>query len=296
LEDFQVHVLDAFCPHMGADLGQGVVEGNSLVCPFHSWSWGPDGVCDSIPYAKTIPKKACIKSWPVMEKNGLLYVWYDHEGNPPIPEQEVPELEEYYSDDWSNWHMSELRIHTNSRELIDNMADVAHFSPVHNSPAILFKNIVEGHTYTQIMEGDPELMENASYMRSVATYFGPGIMTTHMSSESDGLVKNARLLVSHVPVDHETFDLRFGLIVEKFNDFSQDINDFIMQRYVNGTTEGFMADVEIWHNKTQVDNPVLCDGDGPVHKLRQWYDQFYMDIADVPEKFKEKKEYEVNIK
>ena len=45
-EDGQVHILDAFCPHMGADMSLGCVKGNSLVCPFHAWSWGPDGVCD----------------------------------------------------------------------------------------------------------------------------------------------------------------------------------------------------------------------------------------------------------
>ena len=38
----------------------------------------------------------------------------------------------------------------------------------------------------------------------------------------------------------------------------------------------------IWHSKTRVDNPLLCDGDGPVYQLRKWYDQFYTDIADVP--------------
>jgi 3-ketosteroid 9alpha-monooxygenase subunit A len=31
-------VLDAHCPHMGADLGYGGrVEGDDIVCPFHAW-------------------------------------------------------------------------------------------------------------------------------------------------------------------------------------------------------------------------------------------------------------------
>jgi len=34
-EDGQVHVLDSYCPHMGADLSHGQVRGNSVVCPFH---------------------------------------------------------------------------------------------------------------------------------------------------------------------------------------------------------------------------------------------------------------------
>ncbi len=53
-DDGEVHVLDSYCPHMGADLSKGCVSGNSLRCPFHDWSWGSDGVCDDIPYADKI--------------------------------------------------------------------------------------------------------------------------------------------------------------------------------------------------------------------------------------------------
>ena len=42
--DNEVHILDAYCPHMGGDLCGGEVKGNSVVCPFHKWSWGSDGV------------------------------------------------------------------------------------------------------------------------------------------------------------------------------------------------------------------------------------------------------------
>jgi 3-ketosteroid 9alpha-monooxygenase subunit A len=38
---------------------------------------------------------------------------------------------------------------------------------------------------------------------------------------------------------------------------------------------------------------LLCDGDGPLHKLREWYDQFYVDRNKVPKKLEERKEYTV---
>ena len=42
-----------------------------------------------------------------------------------------------------------------------------------------------------------------------------------------------------------------------------------------------MQDVHIWLNKAPVQNPLLCEEDGPVYQLRRWYEQFYVDQADV---------------
>ena len=50
---------------------------------------------------------------------------------------------------------------------------------------------------------------------------------------------------------------------------------------------GFLQDVEIWRNKTRIDNPLLCEEDGPVYQLRRWYEQFYVDIEDVTEEMVE---------
>mgnify|MGYP000962664852 FL=1 len=49
--------------------------------------------------------------------------------------------------------------------------------------------------------------------------------------------------------------------------------------------------MEIWDNKVRVGNPVLCDGDGPIHMLRKWYSQFYMNVADIPEDLVKHKEH-----
>lgn len=294
--DVKVHILDAYCPHMGADMALGTVRGNHLVCPFHKWEWGADGICKKIPYANNIPDRARIKSWPTLEKNGLLYVWHDPEGNPPIGEQMIPDMPEYYSDDWTDWHMNNIRVHNNNRELIDNMADMGHFGPIHGANPKLFKNIVEGHTYTQVMEGSPDALDVAESMSSVATYHGPAVMMTEMSVIlQGGLDLQSRLLVAHVPVNDNCFDLKFGLIFKRFTELPRDLSDYIIHKHVQSTTQGFMDDVAIWHNKIRVDNPVLCEGDGPIHKLRQWYQQFYLNIDEVGDKWRERREYVTRI-
>ncbi|MGA7402733.1 MAG: Rieske (2Fe-2S) protein [Candidatus Sulfotelmatobacter sp.] len=31
--------MDNTCPHRGGPLGQGMIEGNKVVCPWHGWAW-----------------------------------------------------------------------------------------------------------------------------------------------------------------------------------------------------------------------------------------------------------------
>ncbi|MNF09405.1 3-ketosteroid-9-alpha-monooxygenase oxygenase subunit [compost metagenome] len=42
-----------------------------------------------------------------------------------------------------------------------------------------------------------------------------------------------------------------------------------------------------------MDNPLLCDGDGPVYQLRKWYEQFYIDVAELPANVGERKDFTV---
>ena len=58
--------------------------------------------------------------------------------------------------------------------------------------------------------------------------------------------------------------------------------------------DGFLQDVEIWKHKSKVENPLLCEEDGPVYQLRRWYEQFYVDVADVTDKMTQRFEFEVD--
>lgn len=35
----ELSALDNVCPHRGGPLGQGWIEGNAVVCPWHSWTF-----------------------------------------------------------------------------------------------------------------------------------------------------------------------------------------------------------------------------------------------------------------
>ena len=282
-DDGEVHILDAYCPHMGGDLSDGKVCGNSVVCPFHLWSWGADGVCDDIPYAKKIPEKAVIKSWPSLEKNGLFFVWQDCEGNAPIPEQEPSKMEDWYSGEWTDWEMAAIPIGSQGRELVDNMADMAHFGPIHYSTVKSFRNEMEGHKFVQYMVGGHEILveDGQGLITSVATYEGPAYMTTTMTGTMDGHPMKVHLLVSHVATDKENFVINFGVMMKKDPQASEEENKAMVESYTEKNIESFHQDVAIWNNKCIIDNPLMCDGDGPVHLVRKWYSQFMTDVDEI---------------
>ena len=284
-EDGEVHILDAYCPHMGGDLCGGEVKGNSILCPFHLWSWGADGVCDDIPYAKRVPDKAVVKSWPVLEKNGLVFVWQDPEGNDPIPAQEPERLEDWYSEDWTDWEMEAIPIQSLGRELVDNMADMAHFGPIHYSTVKSFKNTMQGHKFVQYMVGGHEILTegDAGLITSVATYEGPAYMTTTMTGVMDGHPMKVHLLVSHIPTNMNEFTINFGVMMRKDPKASKAQNKAMVEEYMEKNIESFHQDVAVWNNKCIIDNPLLCDGDGPIHLVRKWYSQFMTDISAVQE-------------
>lgn len=57
-ENNEAHAFDAYCPHLGANLGiGGKVKGDCIECPFHEWMFrATDGECVSIPYTTSSSK------------------------------------------------------------------------------------------------------------------------------------------------------------------------------------------------------------------------------------------------
>lgn len=298
----KINILDAYCRHLGGDLSQGEVKGDEIACPFHDWRWGGDGRCKQIPYARRVPPLARTRAWTTLQQDGMLFVWHDPEGRPPTDEVAIPRIEGAESDEWTDWHWYTTIVDNNCREIIDNVVDMAHFFYVHGSLPTYFKNVFEGHIATQYFKsearedfGAPEGQPKLYGSTSVASYYGPSFMIDDLTYHYENGDQQTVLLNCHYPIDSNSFVLMYGIIGKKSPHLPEEaaiqaaiaLGDYIKL--------GFEQDVEIWRHKARIDNPLLCEEDGPVYQLRRWYNQFYVDVADIEPEMVDRFEYELDI-
>ncbi|MEU1953557.1 Rieske 2Fe-2S domain-containing protein [Nocardia rhamnosiphila] len=304
-DDGKLNVLNAFCPHMGGNLAHGTVKGNDIACPFHDWRWRGDGKCAAIPYARRVPPLARTKAWPTLEISGQLFVWNDPQGGKPPAELTIPEIPTYGDPGWTDWVWNSIVVEgSHCREIVDNVVDMAHFFYVHYGMPTYFRNVFEGHTATQIMRSRPRadavgVSTSTNYStesQSDATYYGPSYMIDKLWS--GGMAgagePNIYLINCHYPITSTSFRLQYGVMVEKPTGMDDAAAEQVAAAVAKGVAIGFEQDVEIWKNKSRIDNPLLCEEDGPVYQLRRWYEQFYVDVEDIKPEMVNRFEFEID--
>ncbi len=190
---------------------------------------------------------------------------------------------------------------SNCREIIDNVVDMAHFYYIHYAFPTYFKNVFEGEIATQYLNttGRPDIGMASQYggdtlLRSEAAYYGPSYMVNPLWNSYSGYEVESVLINCHYPISPDSFVLQWGVTVKKPTGVSDEMADKLAGKFTEGISEGFLQDVAIWKNKTKIENPLLCEEDGPVYQLRRWYEQFYVDKADVTEKMTQRFEFEVD--
>ena len=87
-----------------------------------------------------------------------------------------------------------------------------------------------------------------------------------------GIVETT-VVVSGTPIDEERVHHRLSFMVKKLA--SEEATEGVGRAFVNEISRQFDEDMPIWENKTFLERPVLCDGDGPIGAMRRWGRQFY---------------------
>ena len=129
----QVVAFDGRCAHKRMPLKDGKLLADGTVeCAYHGFCYADTGECVRIPsqLEGAIPARARLKSYPVVEQDGLVWLWPGDADR--IGTARPPRSPEISSSEWESIGSQPIPVRANYRLLIENLLDVTHFYPLHD--------------------------------------------------------------------------------------------------------------------------------------------------------------------
>ena len=125
-----VAALEDRCPHRKYQLSRGTVVNGALQCGYHGIRLDATGACVAVPSQATIPRGLKARSYPVVERHALVFVWL---GDPKRADPAlIPDFHENDAAGFTAVH-GYLYVKADYRLLIDNLLDLTHVAIVHKT-------------------------------------------------------------------------------------------------------------------------------------------------------------------
>ena len=297
-ESGEIHLMDAFCPHLGANLARGQVRGDCIECPFHQWQFAGDGRVKHIPYSQHLPAGTPARTYPLEEVYGQLFLFHRADGSesaepepPPYPVPRIPEMDDGSFAFRGHRNVGRFRMHI--VEIAENAVDTAHFQALHGQFRLPWTQIpIPGidivHTAKWILdEESPWLMHfddevalrifgreyDWTHARARVSYYGPGsLLLFRIALPGRGEIVMYQTFLPISPLEQQ-IDLHW------FAD--RNLPRWLVWYVIGNWASQLPQDAAIWQDKVYVPRPILCRDDGPVHQMRRWYQQFLPNEASV---------------
>lgn len=287
------HVVDAHCPHFGANLGVGGRVGQDCIeCPFHGWKFrGEDGECIEIPYSDAkIPSSAKIKSYKTLEYNGFIHIWYHAEETEPdwVPQ----ELENITNGNWAFRGRTEHYVNCHIQEIPENGADLAHLELVHEAVLVAGTDITTMHNklfdfgkhyWKAEWKQDEEKHMGSLWLKHSLHLFGYHFKAVDMKVRAQQIGPSLVYLKFSTPFGEGVYihtvtpqePLLQKLLHQMY--FTWYIPAIIPKFYLISEAYMIERDIWIWNHKRYNRNPLLVKSleDTQLQKHRRWYAQFY---------------------
>ncbi|MFB7109980.1 Rieske 2Fe-2S domain-containing protein [Streptomyces sp. NPDC056190] len=118
------------CAHRAYPLSAGRTVGDSVECGYHGFAYGPDGVCTRVPAQAAIPARARVRRYPVVEKDGWIWVWT---GDADLADESlVPDTHWMNDPAWAT--VTHTMLFECRHDLIhDNLLDLTHETFLHKT-------------------------------------------------------------------------------------------------------------------------------------------------------------------
>lgn len=214
-----VAALDDRCAHRAAPLSQGTLVDDTVVCPYHGFTYDGTGACVRVPSQPNVPYGASVRSYPVLEDGPFVWIWL---GTPArAGGVEPPAVAALHEPGWSVQGGC-VEVAANYMLLHDNALDRTHFPYVH--PHRIHRGYVEGPpplnievtettvSYSRTFEPAPltEWQHEATGLaagslytqRETGTFVSPALHVDEMDIvATDGTVYRSQFIRAFTPID-----------------------------------------------------------------------------------------------
>lgn len=130
-DEGEVIALEDRCCHRGFPLAHGKVIGRNIQCGYHGLEFNGRGECVRVPGQDLIPPNARVRSYPVVERDEIIWVWMSK----TAPADETKIVPYPFNNDREQWPHKATTYHLkcNYQLIIDNLLDLTHLGFVHGS-------------------------------------------------------------------------------------------------------------------------------------------------------------------
>jgi phenylpropionate dioxygenase-like ring-hydroxylating dioxygenase large terminal subunit len=121
--------LEDACAHRKLPLSMGRIKGDDVECGYHGMTYNAAGRCVRIPCSDRIPHGARVRSYPIVSRFGLLWIWM---GDAELADQsKIFDVEHWGDPSWGITRGDAMTVDCNYLYMTDNLLDPSHVAWVH---------------------------------------------------------------------------------------------------------------------------------------------------------------------
>lgn len=287
--DGQAYVVDAYCPHLGANLAVGsrIKDGNCIECPFHGWRFnGSDGKCTFIPEETNIPVEAKLQTWNVTEEFGTIFIWHHIENE--SPSWYIERMEEITNGKYTEKFSSNHSAFCHVKDVLENTADASHYRILHalflpkdnfdHTESGLLSHFKLKHQHPISETKGPWACYSINTQLEVFGMSLPLLRTTFKVIHVGPAFAYMRLqhpfseVITTIAITPEG-PLKQRVCITLYGDWK--VPRFVFYTTFHANRVHFEREVIVWNHRKYNKRPILIKEDKLMSEFNRWYSQFF---------------------